>query len=209
MIDIKIDQSQIKVLSRMNAAFRKAAASALKSESNRLRGLARNYAASHSFGPYTGTTTALRYRYEYGRFISQLQRYAVDEEQLISLIGAISQYDAGKITQAKGQWVSKKAAGLALLHALPRSVTVTRAQQRAIAAKLNKRSRRYGGFDRWGGIGQFIPKIGTKTRKERGVTAHVVNSETQRSVRNMQMLISMKLAGYRWDKGWADQWGNA
>ena len=90
MIDIKIDQSQIKVLSRMNAAFRKAAASALKSESNRLRGLARNYASSHNFGPYAGTTTALRYRYEYGRFISQLQRYAVDEEQLISLICRLS-----------------------------------------------------------------------------------------------------------------------
>lgn len=193
MLSVKIDADGILVVKEKFKRVKPSFVDALYSEAARLRRLCADYARNTQFGPYAPLTTATRARglyTEWGKLMAGVQRYGINEETLMARIGVLSPQDADVLNMSSkdGKAVrtaSKKLAGFAILAARQRSTTITRKQQAAIAGKLRKYGRRSGGYSRFGGMGSFIPKLGTHTIRARPVVEVVLQRERNNIVRNL------------------------
>ena len=222
MIEVKIDKTAIRSLAIDFSKQQTAAmTSALRSESYRLNQQIREYARSQGNGKwrYAPITKYLRKGRGYGQWLAKFVRYYVNPQAAGGQVAYAGLLDKRDIMAGGARFtpISSSFAGSAHRHATGFRMYISGRQQRRMAARLLAPTARHftkmktlrGAQRKYDAIHAAIPKAGWRRVAARPFIEPVVRAERDRSVRNITALYLTKMAGARYGKDWAREWGNS
>lgn len=207
---------------RNKAAFK----AALRSESFRLNQKIQEYAKSGGGGTwkFSPITKYLRKGRGYGDWVARFSRYFVDDEGLVGAAGFLGKDSTGwrPSTKRPGHMarnfkpISNRFVGAAARHSAGFFMVIGRHEQRGIAKRLTgSGSKALRGVKTARGMERklvsltgLMPRIGVRRVAARPFAGPVYRAERERTIRNVQALYLTKIAGGRYSKGWAAEWGN-